>query len=556
LTAFHSAAEHEIYESRRRIAVIAAHTASGDPTPPASGTQLLLAWLERVFPISFEWASSTDARKVDGALVLDAAGLPQAPADVPRLVLPARAQDRGEHSEITSVVTLAADGRLARALRGRAIPESTAAGEPPLPPDPGATVLASVAGEPRWWQAGAGPERLYLSAYPLAELREGETLRDHLRSGRFMGLLPLVHLLGEVLGEDGWKLPPPRASFVIDDPNLHWPSYGFLDYRELVTHASRHGYHLGLATVPLDGWRADRRAASLVRDNPTALSLLVHGNDHVARELARMDTDRKAEPAIAQGLRRIAALERRAGVPVARVMVPPFGACSEAALRAMFRLGFEAVCISRPYPWRDELPPPTPLAGWRPAELVAGGLPVLLRQHLAAPREDLAFRALLGQPLILYGHHEDFAEGLDLLAQAAADIDSLGAVEWGPLGRIAESGYATRRKGETLLVQMYARRVTLEVPDGVRTLRVLAQESLGGSAWQRVAYPGGIASVIFDDGQGASEPLSLDAPGKITLTLLADRPLNPEQVASRGAKPWPVVRRVLVEGRDRLRPRL
>ena len=71
----------------------------------------------------------------------------------------------------------------------------------------------------------------------------------------------------QVLGAEGWTLPPPRASFVIDDPNLHWPSYGYLDYRELVAHAPQHGYHVGLATVPLDGWLIDRRAAALVARN-------------------------------------------------------------------------------------------------------------------------------------------------------------------------------------------------------------------------------------------------------------------------------------------------
>jgi len=38
--------------------------------------------------------------------------------------------------------------------------------------------------------------------------------------------------------------PPLRACFVIDDPNLHWPSYGHLDYRRMAEHARRGGYHV------------------------------------------------------------------------------------------------------------------------------------------------------------------------------------------------------------------------------------------------------------------------------------------------------------------------
>ena len=169
----------------------------------------------------------------------------------------------------------------------------------------------------------------------------------------------------------------------------------------------------------------------------------------------------------------------------------------------MFTLGIEAVCLNRSYPWRDGQAAPTPLSEWHPAEMVAGGLPMLLRSPLVDPREDLAFRALLGQPLILYGHHWDFAEGLDILAQAAADINALGEVRWGPLELIARGGYATRRVGETLFVRMCARRIAIEVPAGVRELRVLAQEPLGGAAWRRLSYGEGVADMTFEEGLGS-----------------------------------------------------
>jgi hypothetical protein len=371
-----------------------------------------------------------------------------------------------------------------------------------------------------------------------------------------MGLLPLLHFLGTLLADQGWKLPAPRAAFVIDDPNLHWPSYGFLKYPQLAEHASRHGYHLAFATVPLDGWRVDARAVATMRAHSAALSLLIHGNDHVARELAGLGSDSQAEAAMAQALRRIAALERASGLSVARVMAPPHGVCSEAALRAMFRLGFEAACISRPYPWRDGLPAPSPLSGWNPAELVAGGIPVAPRQALSAPREDLVFRALLGQPLILHGHHGDFADGLDLLAEAAADIDALGEVHWGALGDVAGGAHSTRRLGDTLLVQMHARQVSVEIPEGVETVRVLAQEPLGGAGWKDVRHGDSDAHMSFKDGTGVSEPLPVSASGKLDLELVAEHPLDPSQVRAPGPKAWPLIRRLLVEGRDRLQPLL
>jgi hypothetical protein len=558
-------AESEFDEPHKRVGVIAERA--------ITGLESLFASLERVFPVRFEPTDSTDLERFDGVLVLDPTTLVLDPTDVgdmprglmpsglPRLVISPRT---ARHGEEHVVISLSEDSSLARPLRGAAIPEGTMVGEPSFPAPESGRVLASVGRTPVWWQVGDACESLCLCTYPLAELGEQETLREHLRAGCFMGLLPLLHFLDLVLGAQGWTLPPLRASFVIDDPNLHWPSYGFLKYKDLVNHASRHRYHVGLATVPLDGWLINPRAASLVRENPSVLSLLMHGNDHVARELGQLGTSAEAEPVIAQALRRIAALERRSGIAVDRVMAPPHGACSEQALAAMFRLGIEAACISRPYPWRDGLPAPTPLTGWHPAEMVAGGLPVLPRYSLSLPREDLVFRALLGQPLILYGHHQNFAHGLDLFAQAASDINALGDVQWGPLSWVARGNYSTRLVGETLRVKMHARRITIKALAGVSALRIEIDEPLGGPGWRHLRHMTGPLETTFAEGLGitfaeglavAELPIT-DPASSIDLMLDADCPLDPAQATSPGFRPWPWIRRTLVEGRDRVQPLL
>jgi hypothetical protein len=533
----------DVEENRKRIAVLAAQR--------TSGLERLFASLEHVFPVRFERAETLDPGRFDGALAIGPDTPTAAAGEIPTLILPARAEERREDVR----VELAADTHLAGPLRGATIPESTAPGDPPFAEPPSSRVLASVGRKPVWWQSGDG-QPLFLSAYPPAQLHEGGALREQLRAGRFMGLLPLVHFLGALLGERGWTPPPLRASFVIDDPNLHWPSYGFLRYRQLIDHASRHGYHVGFATVPLDGRLVNPRAAALVRENPSALSLLMHGNDHTSRELGRLGSDADAEQAIAQALQRIAALERRSGVAVERVMAPPHGACSEPALRAMFRLGLEAACISRPYPWRDGLPAPTPLAGWHPAELVGGGLPVLPRYSLSNPREDLVFRALLGQPLILYGHHGDFADGLDLFAEAAGYVNGLGDVRWGPLGEIARRNYSTRQVGEVLHVGMYARRIAVDVPAGVRALQVEVPEPFGGAASHQLAHTAGSGELTFEAGLGTTRLDLHQVPATIELTLPADRPLAPAAVAAPHFRPWPAIRRIAVETRDRIQPLL
>ena len=117
--------------------------------------------------------------------------------------------------------------------------------------------------------------------------------------------------------------------------------------------------------------------------------------------------------------------------------------------RALVTCGFQALCTTRPYPWAVTSPSlpwltrPSdagPLAAWGPVDVVAGGLTVLLRADLALhPREDLVLRAFLGQPLILYGHHELLRDGPEALTDAAAAIDRLGEVHWCSLSEIAHA---------------------------------------------------------------------------------------------------------------------
>ena len=90
------------------------------------------------------------------------------------------------------------------------------------------------------------------------------------------------------------------------------PAMVTFDYGTLADDAERHGYHVAMATVPLDGWLVDPRAAGVFGRHPGALSLIVHGNDHIHGELARVRTAEGAESLARQALARIARLERRA----------------------------------------------------------------------------------------------------------------------------------------------------------------------------------------------------------------------------------------------------
>jgi hypothetical protein len=408
----------------------------------------LLAALEAAYPVSFEghdrWA------ELDGLLAIGPDAPPDVPAGMPCLHAVGEERPGGDiHAE----VTLAAHPALAPPLRGASLTDRHCGPLPAQALAPGQLTLASIGGAPAWVAEGADHAHELLAAAP-AELAEGESLRERLAPGRCLALLALVRFLQSLSATQPSWASPPHAAFVLDDPNLHWPTYGHLRYEQLALHAREHGYHVAIAMAPLDGWFAHRGVLRLFREHTGQLSLCIHGNDHLGPELGRIDSNAQGLALARQALARAGAFQRRTGVPFERVMVPPHEQLSEPAARGLRASGFAAVCVSRPYPWitpRSSLPaaalgagPPErgALAGWVGRELVAGGLPLLLRTGFDAPREDLVLRAFLGQPLILYGHHDLLADGLDVLAEATAAIDALGAVRWCSLATIARAGGA------------------------------------------------------------------------------------------------------------------
>jgi hypothetical protein len=393
----------------------------------------LWAALQEAYPVRFEGRDAGATRELDGIVVLGPGGAPA--MGIPSLRLHGEETPGGTPRPLA----LAADTMLARPLRGALLSDGHATTLEGIGADE--VVLATLDGAPAWANGRV--------ACAPAELGPKEALRERLRPGRCLALLALAHFLADITSHLRPPPPPLNAAFLIDDPNLRRPRYGHLDYAELLRDARLHGYHLAVAMVPLDARCAHPRAIRLFREGAAHLSLCIHGNDHDGPELGRPRKDAEAMALLAQALRRIEAFERRTAIAVDRVMIPPHERLGEPMAHALLACGFRALATTRPYPWVADTPerfwlerPPEagPLAAWGPIDVVAGGLPVLLRaSFLRHPREDLVLRAFLGQPLILYGHHDLLAGGPDALAQAAAEIDRLGDVRWRSLGAIARA---------------------------------------------------------------------------------------------------------------------
>ena len=513
----------------------------------------LFAVLEQALEVRFVPRAPGEERGLDGAIVWEDHHLSRSaePLGLPCVTITGAAERRAdgpEHQGVPPAVRLHRGDALDRRLRGLELADAGAGAGTGVsledPPRRDENILASADGRVLWAieRPEADHQRL---AFGPEELGAGEALRERFRDGRFLALLPILELARRLRRPQAWTQPPLRACFLFDDPNLHWPSYGHLRFGELARDAAEHGYHVAIATVPLDAWLVHPQAAAIFSQHPQELSLIVHGNNHVRDELARVDTAEDALDLAQEALERTSALERKSGLAVGRTMAPPHGVCSEAMATGLLRAGFEALTVSRAYPWLARPPAGHPLAGWGIAEFVAGGLPVIERRVLGTPSAELALLAYINHPLVLYGHHRDVAGGPARLRSIAERLAQIGPVRWESIHRIARTNFSQRRAGDTLHVRMYSRRVDLEVPPDVRSLVV---ELLG--------HPRPDQELVLCDGElvKPGTPIQVRPGSRCHVALRSRLHAEPRLGVRRrraSSQLWPLVRRGITEGRDR-----
>jgi hypothetical protein len=488
------------------------------PTDEYERRRRLWSALEGAYPVRFEGRERGAVDGLDAIVAIGAgdtandggsgsgSGSGDEPADIPRLL--AEGAELANATATPGALVFSQDAALARPLRGARLGEAYCGATAMPAARERDVVLATLDGAPVWTRARADARAAQRVACAPTELEEGEALRERLEPGRCLALLALTQFLDDLVcgaNADARRATRPlRATFLIDDPNLHWPSYGHLRYPELLRSARTHGYHLAIAMVPLDGWFSDPRVTRMFREGARHLSVCVHGNEHDGPELQRPRSVAEGVALGARALSRAAAFERRTGVAMDRVMVPPHERISEPMARALVSCGFEGLCTTRPYPWavtspsRPWLTRPAeagPLAAWGPVDIVAGGLPILLRADFALhPREDLVLRAFLGQPLVLYGHHDLLRDGPEALAARAAEIERLGEVRWGSLAEITRASVAR--------VAHASSAAAIEATAPEASTRELAPRRLR-PVLRRVAAEGKIRAQAFFESRGA-----------------------------------------------------
>ena len=431
-------------------------------------------------------------------------------------------------------------------FRGRALETSVSRGIKPLTCMAGEQVLASIAAGPIWTFRWLNGRKYFRSALPLEEIPEDGIFAQVFNGGVFLSNLPLLHLLSQLPSRAGEMSPPLRAAFMFDDPNLHWTSYGFVSYLDVLKCAELENFHVGFATIPLDTWFTHKSAASLFRESANRLSLLVHGNNHTRHELAKPYSAHDRGALLDQAQRRIRRLERQGAISVSRVMVPPHGACSAEMLASLPGAGFDAACISAgSLLTHNPAEPWTALLGFRPAERIRG-CPVLPRWPFTDGTEsELLVAAYLGRPMIVRGHHGDLREGLEPMIGAARFMNGLGAVHWGNISDLARSSYRLRICGSTALLQAYANTVELRLPEQVTSLVIIPANEDSGTEHYTIATGESTRAVALPAGLFQLDGASIT----VTRTLPAVRtPETPRPRLLAGS----IARRLLTEGRDRM----
>lgn len=223
------------------------------------------------------------------------------------------------------------------------------------------------------------------------------------------------------------------ACLIIDDPTLR-PSYGCLNYEDLLRAMKDHRFFTEIAFIPYNWRRSDPETVRLFLENPDHLAICVHGCDHTGGEFGSPSYDelrRRAETA----LDRMDRHEELTGLGYDPVMVFPQGRFSAAALKALRDVGYAAAFNSGLTAQNGEAPP---AAEHRlPATRFFHDFPLFTR-HYPSDRDAFARDFEAGRPLIAVEHHGVFRDGYGAITDFADWINALGDVRWTSLGEIVE----------------------------------------------------------------------------------------------------------------------
>jgi hypothetical protein len=529
---------------RKRVGVV------GDPSGGSYG--LLFSALAQLHPVEFSNCATAQPDGLDAVIILDgdtAAGLAVAAAVVPAFVMMGGSGTPTQAS--VRQVRFGASVNLDSCLRNQKMVLRQETSFSPLATQPGDEVLASVEDRPVWLARGAC--QLFGALPP--RLQQDEFLFQHLNSRRFMELLPLVHFLRQLVKATDWAGPPPRACLVFDDPSFYWRSYGFVNFRRLGEHATRHNYFAAVATIPIDTWGVNRGVATTLRSFSPRLSILIHGNNHLNREMLLRNREEGLATA-AQALRRMERLARQHELQFARIMEAPHAVLSNNMLQQLREAGFDAALCTTELFVRHNPDLGLPAGFGLDRSEMLGGLPTLPRIKLTPDwKNDVLLAAFLRQPIIIAGHHYDAAHGMKLMAEMAEAINQLDGVTWSDLPGILRTNYLQRTDGDVLIVKMYSKRITVTIPAGIRQLCV-QRTWLAEGQTEKLIFSEGTGTKVERGAGSSTEWFTLTGSQTVEVGTQNEPAPSLVRISPPRLSPWVIARKILMEVRDRVTPLL
>jgi hypothetical protein len=522
-------------------------TVCSEPKTPHWGN--LLPLLESLFPVRFR-ASQQRAVEGAGELLIDQAEdyvRGDHAGCIPSLSVPR--SDSSDKSELFDIAVRFADNQLTPfPFRGKSLRAKVASHPKILSLSSSEQALAFTEHGPVWSVSAEDDVKHFKSGFALPSIAPHGDLKAVLNEEHFFEILPLLHWLREISADTVFEGPPSGACFIFDDPNLHWKRYGFVDFRQIATHAERENYHVSFATIPLDSWFTHRATAEIFRRNAKRVSLAIHGNNHTKCELARSYTPSERASLLGQAIRRIEHFESSAGLQVARVMVPPHGACSEEMLAELPKFGFESACVSHgSLRAHNKTKQWTKTLGYLSSELVEG-CPVLPRWGFAGNTTNaILLAAFLKQRIILRGHHQDLRDGIELLDQHARLINSLGIVSWSNLTTLSRTNYYWRLEGTTCTLKAMGERVTFQMPEHASRLIIESPHNDHRLTWRITGVNG--ASLMARSGEEVLPPVTRN--NEFSIQAVPPSSVCVSGISTR-LQGKAIVRRLLAEARDRV----
>jgi hypothetical protein len=282
-------------------------------------------------------------------------------------------------------------------------------------------------------------------------------IRNHV-----LAALPIVLYIKWAFPDNCWRTPETNACLIIDDPLLS-PTYGFVDFRELLFLMRSHKFSTNIAFIPWNWRRSHPQIVQMFTNNPGYYSISIHGCDHTKAEFGsgnKKDLSWK----VRQALERMADHESRTGIHHDRVMIFPQGVFSEAAMNVLKRSEFIA-SINNDTISDDPLPRSITVSDvWGVATMVYSSFPLFTRRYPWEGIENFAFDSLLGKPAIIVIHHDFCGDRCRQLTDFVDRVNALKCrVAWCGLTELVRRTYRYRELSlGSVEVEMYGSELQLE----------------------------------------------------------------------------------------------